>query len=177
MERTENEIAELAARLEEVLTGSGVQDALAWLNARTEHRFTGIYRLDPPLLRSVRLFDSENPSLEVGAAAPLSETYCSITSAGESPFAVADAVQDPTLSAHPTRAATRSYCGVPLRDGSGRVIGTLCHFDLGPRPVPEAEIPVMETAAALLYAALRHAGTLPEPADGAPGCDGEGERS
>jgi GAF domain-containing protein len=173
---TGSDIAELAVRIEEILADRGVQDALGWLNARTDHRFTGVYRLDPPLLRSVRLFDRENPLLEVGSDAPMSETYCSITGAGESPFVVADALEDPALEGHPARDATRSYCGVPLRDRSGRVIGTLCHFDLGPRPVPEAEIPVMETAAALLYAALRHSGALPDPADGAPGPQGDGEQ-
>lgn len=155
----------LVIELEEILAARGVQPALAWLNARTRHRFTGVYRLDPPLLRSVRIFDRENPSLEVGADAPLSETYCSITSAGASPFAVSDAAGDSTLSEHPARDATRSYCGVPLRDGSGRVIGTLCHFDLVPRAVPEREIPVMVTAADLLYGALRQSGSLPGPVE------------
>jgi hypothetical protein len=140
------------------LDEAGIHAALAVLNARTTHRFTGVYGLEPPMLRSVRLYDRENPQLQVGADAPLHETYCSITGATAAPFAAADTGADERLTEHPARETTLSYCGVPLLDEAGAALGTLCHFDLVPQPVPEAA--VLEAAAPLLLRALRAEGVF-----------------
>jgi GAF domain-containing protein len=147
--------------VEDMLAAEGVHAALRLLNARAPHRFTGVYRLEPPILRNVRLFDSENPALEVGASAPLHETYCSITGHTTAPFNTADAGADARLREHPARQSTLSYCGVPLRDEEGRAVGTLCHFDVVPRPVPESEIPVLEAVAPSILSALRASGDFP----------------
>lgn len=147
--------------LEEVLTTGGLHAALGFLNARAPHRFTGIYRIEAPILRSVHLFDRENPALEVGADAPVRETYCALTGSSASPYSTADARADERLHAHPARESTLSYCGVPLLDGSGTALGTLCHFDLVPQPVPRSEIALLEAAAERLVRELRRRGRLP----------------
>lgn len=72
--------------VEAVLAAEGAGGVLALLNARVPHRFTGVYRLDPPVLRNVRLYDRHNPRLVVGADAPLRETYCSIVAESASPL-------------------------------------------------------------------------------------------
>lgn len=126
--------------------------ALAFLNARVPHRFTGIYRFDGAILRNVQLFDGENPGLEIGADAPLRETYCSIVGETNKPFSSAEARADERLRDHPARNTVISYCGVPI--GSS---GTLCHFDLVVRPVPMEEIPLMEEAARILAQRLQQA--------------------
>jgi GAF domain-containing protein len=147
--------------VEGALREGGIHSALAVLNGRTSHRFTGLYGLEPPMLRNLRLFDQENPELEVGADSPLRETYCSITGGTGAPFAAADTGQDERLLAHPARESTLAYCGVPLIDGSGAVLGTLCHFDLVPRPVQEIE--VLEAVAPVLLDALLAEGLFPAP--------------
>jgi hypothetical protein len=136
------------------MAARGAHGVLAFLNSRVPHRFTGIYRLDPPMLRSVRLFDRENPRLEVGVDAPMRETYCSIVGAAAEPFTTPDAASDARLDAHPARESTLAYCGVPLVGADGMPLGTLCHFDLVPRPVPHGEIPVLLAAASLLLPAV-----------------------
>lgn len=146
------------AAFEQTLADQGIHGALRFLNQRAPHRFTGIYRLDPPLLRSVQLFDRENPALEVGADAPLRETYCSITGSCALPFATPDSRADERLREHPARDSTLSYCGVPLVDSGGEAFGTLCHFDVVPHPVPYGEIAFLEAAALPLMRALRGAG-------------------
>jgi GAF domain-containing protein len=159
---TRDHITAALEALENVIASEGVHAALRTLNARAPHRFTGVYRLDPPMLRNMQLFDRENPTLHVGADSLLRETYCSITGSGAAPFFTADSRGDDRLQAHPARESTLSYCGVPLLDASGAALGTLCHFDLLPQPVPESELELLQAAAPLILAALRENGTISE---------------
>lgn len=155
-----DQIAIALDMLDDVLARKGVHAALGILNARAPHRFTGVYRLEPPMLRNVQLYDRTNPELEIGADALLRETYCSITAFGAAPFSTADTCADNRLLEHPARTSTLSYCGVPLLDASGSALGTLCHFDLVPQPVPESEIALLQAAAPVILAALRQRGAF-----------------
>ena len=151
MENTQFVVAEF----ETIYDRSGLHEALAFLNSRTRHRYTGLYRFDPPMLRNVCLYDRENPRLHVGSDSPMSETYCSIVGERAAPFATPNALGDASLAAHPARSDVQAYCGAPVQDGDGRCVGSLCHFDVRPRLVPETEIPIMERIAQLLTAAVR----------------------
>ena len=143
------------------LRTSGPLAALAWLNARTRFRFTGLYRAEPPVLRNLYLIDRENPTLNVsGEVFPLDETYCAITCAQDAAFATADATRDVQLAAHPARSSVISYSGVPLRLADGRAWGTLCHFDLRPRLLPRAEASVLDAVTPVFVAWLRKHGAL-----------------
>ncbi len=142
-------------KFEKLLESQGVHEALHFLNSRTPHRFTGVYRFDPPMLRNVHLVDSYAPELVKGDDAPMTETYCSIVGDTERPFTVEDARRDDRLRTHPARNSVISYCGVLLRDERGKPFGTLCHFDLLPCDVPVTELPLMEAAAPCLMKALR----------------------
>lgn len=133
-------------RFEECLA-MGLPAALAYLNGRTRHRYTGVYRFDPPMLRNVALFDRENPRLQMGCDVPMEETYCSIVGVRRASFATGDAEHDEELVLHPARLSVMSYCGVPLFGGDGRCIGTLCHFDERPRLIPYGELPFLRQAA------------------------------
>lgn len=136
----------------------GLRGALRFLNDRTPHRFTGIYRLDPPTLRNVHLFDQLNPELIVGADSPLAETYCSIVAAQGSSFATGDALEDPRLRDHAAaRGSVRAYMGAPLVV-HGQPFGTLCHFDLVPRPVSEAEMELLRRAPGVVNRILEEGG-------------------
>jgi GAF domain-containing protein len=133
-----------------LLEHEGLRAALAFLNARTRHRFTGVYRFDPPLLRSVSLFDRENPTLRLGGDTPMRETYCSLVGEAAAPFSTADAGRDARLVEHPARATVIAYCGVPLRGGDGACFGTLCHFDLRPRLAPSGELALLQVVAPIV---------------------------
>lgn len=157
---TQTRIADAIESFEEVLESEGVHGALRFLNARAPHRFTGVYRFEPPVLRNVRLFDRENPMLEIGEDVAVRESYCSITGAGAAPFSTDDSLSDERLADHPARLSTRSYCGVPLLDSSGAVVGTLCHFDVTPRATPNPEIALMQAATPALMRVLREQGLI-----------------
>jgi PAS domain S-box-containing protein len=137
---------------------------LRYLNARTSHRYTGLYRFDDDVLRNVALFDREEPATQSGPDAPLGETYCSIVGTTGGTFATDDTRHDPRTAAHPARDAVVSYCGALVRAPDGRAVGTLCSFDVEARPVPSHEIPLLEAVAPLLApAVLAHAGGTPRP--------------
>ena len=133
------------------LRSEGPIAALALLNTRTRFRFTGLYRVVPPQLHNVRLYDRENPTLNIsGAVCALSDTYCGITCATADAFTVDDGPSDARLSQHSARESVQSYAGVPVRLSGGRVLGTLCHFDGRPRILPSGELSVMRDLAPLL---------------------------
>jgi hypothetical protein len=145
-----------AARFATLLHERGLLHALGYLNERTRYRFTGLYRVDPPMLRNVGLFDRENPDIDVsGAVTKLDETYCSITCATAKPFTTMDAPRDERLVAHAARDSILCYAGVPIRFEGGRPWGSLCHFDLRPRLRSADELCALETVAPVVAGWLR----------------------
>ncbi|CAA9336956.1 MAG: hypothetical protein AVDCRST_MAG40-2215, partial [uncultured Gemmatimonadaceae bacterium] len=137
-----------------LIEGGELSAALAQLNARTDYRFTGLYRFEPPLLRSVRVYDAERGDARVGADAPLHATYCSVLGPLQTAFATADARTDDRVRELSGRTEVIAYCGALVRDAAGTALGTLCHFDVVPRAVPAAEIAVLEAVAPFLAPAV-----------------------
>jgi len=146
--------ADVLKKFAKALATQGVHEALRFLNSRTPHRFTGLYRFDTPQLRSVALLDADSPAVLQGDDAPMEGTYCSIVGSFERPFTTDDAALDERLRQHSARTEVRSYCGVLLREPGGAPFGTLCHFDLVPCDVPVQEIGLMEAAARLIMERL-----------------------
>lgn len=135
----------IEAAFRDTLESSGMARALAMLNSRTRYRFTGVYRVDPPTLCNLYLFDRENPALSLGGdVVPLDSTYCGIVAATRAAFFADDAQTDSRLAAHASRDSVVSYAGVPVRSADGRIFGTLCHYDVRPRILPENELQVLE---------------------------------
>lgn len=120
-------------RFADRLKRDGLHTALGYLNSRTRFRYTGAYRFFPPLLRSIGLFDRENPALALCAEVEMNTTYCSIVGETGLELAIDDAGTDPRVRDHPAREQLAAYCGVPLANASGEAFGTLCHYDARPR--------------------------------------------
>ncbi len=148
---------QVALNVRAILGDGGLHSTLQYLNGRTRHRFTGVYRFDAPTLRSVALFDRENPDLLIGGDAPMRETYCAIVGETERAFVTSDTMTDERVVDHPARASVMSYCGVLLRDSDGHAFGSMCHFDLRPRVSHESETAVLEAVAPLIMAAIQAA--------------------
>ncbi len=145
----------VCAECSAILAEGGIGRAVAWLNARTRFRFTGIYRVEPPLLRNVVLFDRENPDMNLsGDVAQLDETYCGFVYAAGS-FSTGDASRDDRLAHHAARSSVISYDGVPMRLTNGHVWGTLCHYDVRPRLLKPDERHMLESVAPVLFASLQ----------------------
>lgn len=140
-----SDIEDVVGRVRSLLGSATIEDALRYLNGRTRFRFTGIFQVDPPVLRNVRLIDRENPALNMsGAVSTLDIGYCGVACASGAPFVTADAREDARLQSHPARESMISYAGVPIRTAGGVTWGTLCHFDVRPRILSPGELPVLE---------------------------------
>lgn len=155
--------ATFSATFQTRLREGGPLAALALLNHRTRFRFTGLYRVVPPRLYNVSLYDRENPSINVsGAVCGLVETYCAIVYESGQPLRIGDASVDARVRAHPARDSIQSYAGVPIRRPGGQVLGTLCHFDGRPRIMPSGELAAMQEVASMLIPWLASDDASPE---------------
>jgi hypothetical protein len=97
----------------------------------------------------------EWPGVEEGARLARSDSFCHRLLAG-APSATWDAANDPAYADVPARAqfGITSYVGVPVRDGAGRVVATLCGIDHRPVPVEDDTLRVLRTLAHVVEAHL-----------------------
>jgi hypothetical protein len=147
----QREIGEFTEKLEQ----QGVHAALQYLNSRTPHRYTGIFRFDNDTLRSEVLFDRYELTLTKGADAPMEATYCSLVGRQQAPLEINDATTDARVKGVIDTPVV-SYCGVLIRDNEGRAFGSLCHYDMQRCQERTTDLPLLEAAAKLFY---KHLGT------------------
>lgn len=131
----------------EALTEGGISAALKFINARSPHRFTSIYRFDGSTLHNLYLYDRANPEFGLFPDAPLGESYCSIVSETAATFATHHSLRDARVEYHPKRELVLSYCGIPLVREDGTMFGTLCHFDFVPHEISGGEVEFLEAIA------------------------------
>ncbi|MEO5821222.1 MAG: hypothetical protein ABIT71_12025 [Vicinamibacteraceae bacterium] len=143
-------VQEVQSRLEE----SGLHGALALLNSRTPHRFTGAYRYDGEVLRNEGLYDRFSPEGVRGEDVPMPLAYCALVGERNAGLEFADAREDPRFAWKPGSPVV-SYCGALMRDESGRPYGTLCHFDALRCEPNMTELEQLEKVAPLIFRWLR----------------------
>lgn len=137
-----------------ILQQQGIHAALHYLNGRTPHRYTGIFRFDGDMLRNEALYDRYQPSLQRGEDAPMSATYCSLVGRQQAPLEITDATTDLRVRGVIITPVV-SYCGVLIRTAQGQPYGTLCHYDMQRCQERTTDQPLLEAAAALLYQQLQ----------------------
>ncbi len=82
-----------------------------------------------------RQYFTSQHGLEASLAArrqtPLSHSVCQTVVATSAPVVLDDLGEDPAFASHPARRdlAMESYCGVPIRDPEGQVLGSFCVVD------------------------------------------------
>lgn len=144
---------DLLAKWTRVLEGQGVHALLLLLNHRTPHRYTGIYRYDPPTLRSVYLVDAFDPELRKGADVAMSDAYCVIVGEQRKSIVFNDAQCDPRFAPRPNSPVV-SYCGTLLSTSDGIPYGTLCHYDVARCDENVNDVAVLEALAPLIMAKI-----------------------
>jgi hypothetical protein len=156
----------IAREVERALRDDGLFEALGVLNRTTAHRFTAVYRFEPGWVRSVALFDRENPHLRVGADVPMKESYCVLAADAGERYRIEDAMSDPRLIGHKARDAVLCYCAVHLIDRDGGSWGTLCHYDFRPAEIQDETLAVLEAVRPMfqrvLGPAIPYARMLPD---------------
>lgn len=143
-------ITTVLERLRALLAADDVRGAVIVLNSLTEHRFTSVFRFDGETLHNVVFFDRENPLQETVDSIPVAASYCVFVRDGRDTFVVPDSKADARVDGHPKQPVFRSYCGVPLIDGQGRMHGTVCHFDFAPHVDEPKTIELLEAIAPYL---------------------------
>lgn len=147
---TENDFAQFSS----ILGERGIHAALRFLNARTPHRYTGIYRYDGDVLRNEFLYDQFVPEGVKGGDVPMAQAYCASVGQQRSTVEFSDVHADDRI---PVRegSAVVSYCGVMLADADGEPYGTLCHYDTKPCDARVSDRPFLEAAGPMIVERLR----------------------
>ncbi len=146
-----NTTADLAAF--RVALRDGVNAALRYLNSRTPHRFTGVYRYDGEMLRNMALFDRSEPDRHHGGDIPMADAYCANVGRNRLPWrrqTPAVRVRFDYLPGSPVVC----YSGVLISSPGGEPYGTLCHYDIRPCEPRVSDIPLLQAAAPFIYDAL-----------------------
>ena len=152
------------SELDEVLKfleSGGVHEALRYLNSRTPHRFSGIYRYDGEILRNEALFDRDAPGLRRGDDVAMVDAYCALVGQSQQPLEFGDIHTDNPIAVK-AGSPVVSYCGVLIRSEDGAPFGTLCHFDFLPCQERSSDIPLLEAIAPHIFKALE-AGDVRRP--------------
>lgn len=138
------------AQFSETLQVQGLREALAYLLRLTDYRFIGIFRFEHGVIDPVAHYDRDHPAALEGRRTADPESYCARVRDGRQSFVTADAIADPRLRGHAAHESVVAYCGVPVSDAAGAVVGTLCHYDLVPREPAQIDLALMQDVAATL---------------------------
>jgi GAF domain-containing protein len=141
--------AEFKARINK----DGLWAALRWLNARVPYRYSAVFAFDRDMLRSLCLVDKTDPSITRCPDQPITESYCLYVQRTSTRFSVEEALVDPRVTDHPKRASYQCYYGVPLFSTDGKILGTICHFDIMPRAVTPQIAETLDQLAPLIVEA------------------------
>ncbi len=143
------------AKIRHVLGEHGVLAALRILNGRAPHRYTGIYKYTPEILKNVYLVDAYHQEVTKGDDVSNEDAYCILLSNERKiAFGRAEDAPCPIKLASPVV----SYCGVLLIRSTGEPFGSLCHYDLARCQEPSTQMPYLEAIAPQIVTKLEAEG-------------------
>ena len=95
--------------------------------------------------------------LEQRRETPLSHSYCKYVVATGSPLVIEDARKNEITCHSPAISDldALSYCGIPLRDGAGNLLGSFCVVDSEPHDWSEEDVATLSELAELVMTELR----------------------
>jgi GAF domain-containing protein len=137
-------------RFSDVLKAAGAREALSYLQSLSDYRFIGIFRFQNGKANAAIHIDRENTDVLAATEVPDTATYCCYVRDSRGVFTTANALTDQRLTDHPAREAVLAYCGVPVMDPSGNLLGTLCHYDVVPRDPAQLDFELLLRVAVAL---------------------------
>lgn len=135
-----------------LLATDGVRAALYSLLRLTDYRFISIFRFQAGKATSAVHVDRTDLTLQQAAEVDETSTYCCYVRDSSGAFVTADALHDARTATHSARQAIRSYCGIPILEPEGGLVGTLCHYDVEPRDPEQLDLELLLQAASALAA-------------------------
>lgn len=146
-----------------ILETEGLHPALAFLNSRTPHRCTAVYRNDGHVMSNLAVYDRMDPACERGIDVAVEDAYCSRVGAQGAVFEFRDTRLLPVGEHRPNNPVV-CYCGVVISDGAARMWGTLCHYDFKPCEMRKSDTPLLQAVAPLVYRYLAAGAAAAQPA-------------
>lgn len=140
----------IIAHLRALLLRHGMRPMLVFLNGLSQFRFSAVTQIEDGIQRTVCYYDREDPRPDTLPDIPESASYCQYVKARGDVFTVSDALHEPVLQTHSARNEVRAYCGVPLCDRDGSVLGTVCHFHDQPLQIGDRDSELLKAAAVLI---------------------------
>ena len=140
----------LADKFTSILQADGLTNAMRWLNQREPYRYTAIFAFDGDILRNICFIDKENNNANNCADQSITDSYCMYIKRTAERFAVETALEDRRVDGHPKQQSLQSYYGVPLFGSTGRMLGTVCHFDTVPIPLSQETAETLDDVAPLI---------------------------
>jgi len=137
----------IVGKFKMILKSDGLWAAMSWLNDRVPYRFTAIFAFDGDVLRNICLIDKENQNITHCSDQPITESYCMYIHRSGEPFSVEKSSLDKRVAIHPKRQSVQCYFGIPLFGSTGKILGTVCHFDSMPVRVTEDVAAVLDDLA------------------------------
>lgn len=134
----------------ETFESNGLRKAMGELLVLSDYRFLGIWRFEDGMSAAALHYDLENPGEEHADEVPETATYCTLVRDSRSAFSTANSTEDPRLDQHPARNAVQTYCGFPIMNSEGEVLGTLCHYDVVPRDPEQINVELMLMVASFI---------------------------
>ena len=120
----------------------------------TSHRFTSLYLFEGDTLRSITFYDHEHPDMQTCEDIPIMASYCVFVRDSGSMFTTHEARCDERLKDHPKQNTVQAYCGAPIVNQDGKMVGTICHFDFQPRRIANLDVELLEPMAELVQRRL-----------------------
>lgn len=133
-----------------LVASDNLRAALELLNDESKLRYTALYLLDGDFAVNFMLVDRDDAPSGLPQNIRLDHSYCSLVKAAAAPIVITNASVDQRLDGHPSRDAMSAYCGVPLLDLNGTVLGTLCQFDPVATPISDHTLTLMAEVATAL---------------------------
>lgn len=140
-----------------LLQSDGIRAALYAVLRRSDYRYLSIFRFQGGMATSCVHIDRENLLATQAAEVADTATYCSYVRERRQPFMTANAQVDPRTVGHPARDVVLAYCGIPIMESDGTLIGTLCHYDVVPRDPEKLDLELLLQVSS----ALAQSGAVP----------------
>jgi hypothetical protein len=143
----------IAEKFKTTLKANGLDAAMRWLNDRVPYRYTAIFAFEGEMLRNICLIDKDNSTITHCSDQPITESYCMYIHRSRERFNVEQALLDKRVERHPKRRSFQCYYGIPLFGSTGKMLGTVCHFDSMPVRVTEEVAEALDDLAPLIVEA------------------------
>lgn len=139
---------------------------LKLLDTKPEFRFDRITKLARKFLNVpvavISLVDEDRQWFKSVDGLDVSETprdisFCGHTILQNEAFIIKDATKDKRFADNPlvtNEPFIRFYCGIPIQEGGGEHIGTICIIDHSPRDISKKEVEILQDLAALAKAEI-----------------------